>query len=48
MSEDIPERGIDLLNPVWHVLDLTPHGRDDWYAELEYSRREGAAASRKS
>lgn len=40
MSDDIPERGIDLLSPVWHVLDLTPHGRGDWYAELDYSRRE--------
>jgi predicted dithiol-disulfide oxidoreductase (DUF899 family) len=20
--------------PVWHVLDLTPHGRGDWYPEL--------------
>jgi predicted dithiol-disulfide oxidoreductase (DUF899 family) len=36
MSEDIPERGIDLLNPVWHVLDLTPQGRGDWSAELDY------------
>jgi predicted dithiol-disulfide oxidoreductase (DUF899 family) len=36
MSADIPERGIDLLNPVWHVLDLTPQGRGDWYAELDY------------
>ena len=22
--------------PVWHLLDLTPQGRDDWYAQLEY------------
>jgi predicted dithiol-disulfide oxidoreductase (DUF899 family) len=36
MSEDIAERGIDLLNPVWHVLDLTPQGRGDWSAELDY------------
>lgn len=40
MSEDILERGIDLLSPLWHVLDLTPQGRGDWYAELDYSRRE--------
>ena len=23
-------RGIDLLSPVWHLLDLTPEGRGDW------------------
>jgi predicted dithiol-disulfide oxidoreductase (DUF899 family) len=34
--EDIDQRGIDLLCPTWHLLDLTPHGRDDWYAELAY------------
>jgi predicted dithiol-disulfide oxidoreductase (DUF899 family) len=36
MAEDIRERGIDLLSPVWHLLDLTPHGRGDWYAGLDY------------
>jgi predicted dithiol-disulfide oxidoreductase (DUF899 family) len=36
MSEDIDQRGIDLLSPVWHVLDLTPQGRGDWYAGLDY------------
>jgi predicted dithiol-disulfide oxidoreductase (DUF899 family)/uncharacterized protein YndB with AHSA1/START domain len=36
MDPDIAERGIDLLNPVWHVMDLTPQGRGDWYAELSY------------
>jgi predicted dithiol-disulfide oxidoreductase (DUF899 family) len=30
MLED-RERGIDLLCPVWHLLDLTPAGRGDWY-----------------
>jgi predicted dithiol-disulfide oxidoreductase (DUF899 family) len=25
------ERGIDLLSPVWNLLDLTPGGRGDWY-----------------
>ncbi len=26
------ERGIDLLSPVWNLLDLTPGGRgEDWY-----------------
>jgi predicted dithiol-disulfide oxidoreductase (DUF899 family) len=23
-------RGVDLLSPVWHLLDLTPEGRGDW------------------
>ncbi|MFF3959431.1 DUF899 family protein [Streptomyces sp. NPDC001890] len=36
MADDIDQRGIDLLAPVWHLLDLTPQGRDDWYASLDY------------
>ncbi|MFJ7949192.1 DUF899 family protein [Streptomyces sp. NPDC096354] len=36
MSDDIDQRGIDLLSPVWHILDLTRRGRDDWFAELSY------------
>jgi predicted dithiol-disulfide oxidoreductase (DUF899 family) len=36
MSEDFDERGIDLLSPVWHLLDLTRHGRGDWYPALSY------------
>ncbi|MEU3352264.1 DUF899 family protein [Streptomyces sp. NPDC037389] len=36
LAEDIQERGIDLLSPVWHLLDLTPGGRGDWYAGLDY------------
>lgn len=36
MADDIDERGIDLLNPVWHILDLTPQGRGDWYSSLSY------------
>jgi len=36
MSDEIRERGIDLLAPVWHLLDLTPAGRGDWYAGLDY------------
>ena len=38
MSDSRRERGIDLLNPLWHLLDLTPQGRGDWYARLDYSR----------
>jgi predicted dithiol-disulfide oxidoreductase (DUF899 family) len=36
MADDIDQRGIDLLAPVWHLLDLTPKGRGDWYAQLDY------------
>lgn len=43
MAEDIDQRGLDLLSPVWHLLDLTPQGRDDWYAELAYPARPAAA-----
>ena len=34
LADDRRERGIDLLSPVWHLLDLTPHGRGDWYPAL--------------
>ncbi|MDX8034138.1 DUF899 family protein [Lentzea sp. BCCO 10_0856] len=33
---DGAERGIDLLSPVWTVLDLLPGGRGDWYASNDY------------
>jgi len=36
MSPEIKERGIDLMSPIWHVLDLTPQGRGAWYTKLEY------------
>jgi len=36
MADDRRERGIDLMTPVWHLLDLTPNGRDDWYPSLSY------------
>lgn len=36
MSDDIDQRGIDLYSPVWHILDLTRQGRDDWSAALSY------------
>jgi predicted dithiol-disulfide oxidoreductase (DUF899 family) len=39
MASDIKERGIDLLTPVWNILDLTPQGRGDWYAALGYGTR---------
>ena len=37
MAKDIKERGIDLLSPVYHILDLTPHGRGNWYASFNYA-----------
>jgi predicted dithiol-disulfide oxidoreductase (DUF899 family) len=39
LAEDIKERGIDELNPIWNILDLTPEGRGSWYASLEYGTR---------
>jgi predicted dithiol-disulfide oxidoreductase (DUF899 family) len=43
MADDIDERGIDLLCPVWHIMDLTPQGRGDWYTSLEYGTKVRAA-----
>ena len=39
MANDIRERGLDLLTPVYNLLDLTPEGRGDWYAGLDYGTR---------
>jgi predicted dithiol-disulfide oxidoreductase (DUF899 family) len=39
MASEIKERGIDLLSPIWHMLDLTPQGRGDWYTKLEYPKQ---------
>jgi len=36
MADDIHERGLDLLCPLWNALDLTPQGRGDWYTALTY------------
>jgi predicted dithiol-disulfide oxidoreductase (DUF899 family) len=36
LAPDVKERGLDLLSPVYHILDYTPQGRGDWYAELSY------------
>jgi predicted dithiol-disulfide oxidoreductase (DUF899 family) len=36
MSADIDQRGIDLLAPVWNLLDLTPAGRGNWFPTLDY------------
>ena len=42
MSTEVKERGIDLMCPIWHVLDLTPQGRGDWYAQLSYPMKSHA------
>ena len=32
-------RHVDMMWPLWNVLDITPQGRGkDWYPEREYSR----------
>ena len=47
LSEDIDTRGIDEWNPIWNVLDLTPQGRGNWDASLEYgTRTQGVQAAR--
>jgi predicted dithiol-disulfide oxidoreductase (DUF899 family) len=43
MADDIKERGLDLLCSVYNILDLTPQGRGDWYAELGYGTNVHAA-----
>jgi predicted dithiol-disulfide oxidoreductase (DUF899 family) len=43
MSEEIKERGLDLLCPVYNILDLTRQGRGDWYASFDYTPKVNAA-----
>jgi predicted dithiol-disulfide oxidoreductase (DUF899 family) len=45
MSEELNQRGIDLLTPVYNMLDLTPGGRGDWYAELSYEPKVAASSN---
>ncbi len=35
-SSAMEPRIIDLLSPVWHLLDLPPKGRGDWLPSLAY------------
>lgn len=42
---DDAQRGIDLLSPVWNVLDLLPGGRGEWYAGNSYAGRERSSGS---
>ncbi|HZM99000.1 MAG TPA: DUF899 family protein [Pyrinomonadaceae bacterium] len=43
LAPDIQERGIDELNPIWNMLDLTPQGRGTFYASLDYGTKVQAA-----
>lgn len=45
MSLEVKERGIDLLAPIWHFLDLTPQGRGSWYTSLDYGTKVHAAST---
>lgn len=45
MAPDIQERGIDLLTPIWHFMDLTPQGRGSWYASIAYGTKVDAASA---
>lgn len=39
LADDIKERGIDELSPIWNILDLTPQGRGTFYTSLDYGTR---------
>lgn len=45
LAPNVRERGIDLLNPIWHFMDLTPQGRGNWYAKLDYGTKVQAAST---
>jgi predicted dithiol-disulfide oxidoreductase (DUF899 family) len=42
MGPDVQERGIDLLAPIWHFMDLIPQGRGNWYTSLAYGTKVAA------
>jgi len=44
LEPDVKERGIDELNPIWNLLDLTPQGRGTFYASLDYGTKAQTAA----
>jgi predicted dithiol-disulfide oxidoreductase (DUF899 family) len=44
LAPDIKERGIDLLAPIWHFMDLSPQGRGNWYTSLDYGTKVSAAS----
>ena len=39
LGPEVKERGIDELNPIWNLLDLTPQGRGTFYASLDYGTK---------
>jgi len=39
LAEDVKERGIDEMTPIWNVMDLTPKGRGKFYASLDYGTK---------
>ena len=43
LADDIKERGIDEMSPIWNVLDLTPQGRGTFYTSLDYGTNVQAA-----
>jgi predicted dithiol-disulfide oxidoreductase (DUF899 family) len=43
LADTIKERGIDELTPIWNFLDLTPQGRGEFYASLDYGTKVQAA-----
>jgi predicted dithiol-disulfide oxidoreductase (DUF899 family) len=43
MAPDIQQRGIDLLAPIWHFMDLTRQGRGNRYTSLDYGTKVRAA-----
>jgi predicted dithiol-disulfide oxidoreductase (DUF899 family) len=45
LAPDVRERGIDLLTPMWHFMDLTPQGRGNWYSSLSYGTKVEAASA---
>jgi predicted dithiol-disulfide oxidoreductase (DUF899 family) len=47
LGEDLEERGIDELNPIWNFLDLTPQGRGTFYASLDYGTKLNVQAAGK-
>jgi predicted dithiol-disulfide oxidoreductase (DUF899 family) len=45
MAPDINERGIDLLVPVYNMMDFTPQGRGGWYASFNYPPKVNTAGA---
>ena len=42
LAHNVETRGIDEYNPIWNILDLTPHGRGNWDASLDYGTKTAA------